>query len=332
VADLIDLGLLQGETTGLGTAGSGYAKLTTNALELVQAAARLGGAAHVVDLGSAITLPGASVGVKLLAIEPPVTVPPPPAEGAMVLGPVGSVARTAQLRLGLDVTLLNLTLPLIGALPQVHVPIQIQVAPATARLVAVTCPGTTPGVEDASMTVEARTGLVTAQVGQVTTAGFANTALAPPVTPATVIDTSRAFSGLVGGLLGGVLNTVVTVKAVASTKVPATLASGSRTMLFDAAAIAAHTPQSVSSTGSLTGLSASLGGGNLQLDVSIGGLLGGLQLSVGDVTGAVLSALNPVLGALDPLLDGLLAALGLRLGIAEVTPGGARCGVPVLVL
>ena len=342
VGELIDLGLMQGESVGAGANPNGYAKLSANALELLQAAARLGGAGRVVDLGTALTLPGATVGVKLMAIEPPVTAPPPPAEGMMVLGPVGTTARTAQLRLALDVKLGSLTLPLIGTLANVvHIPIQVQVAAATARLADVSCPGNLPGSDDTTMTIQARTGVVTAQIGEVTNTGFSNAALAPAVSPATILDTSKPLQATVsepnplGALLSPVLslvNTVVTVKVVASTKVPVQLAEGSQTMVFSPAQIAAHAPASVSSTGSLAGLSRSLGGGNLQLDAQIKGLLGNLQLSAGDVTGAVLSALTPVLGALDPLLDGLLATLGLRLGIAEVTPGGARCGVPVLVI
>ena len=347
VGELIDLGLMQGESVGAGANPNGYAKLSANALELLQAAARLGGAGRVVDLGTAITLPGATVGVKLMAIEPPVTAPPPPAEGMMVLGPIGTTARTAQLRLSLDVKLGSLTLPLLGTLNNlVHIPIQIQVAAATARLADVSCPGNLPGSDDTTMTIQARTGVVTAQIGEVTNTGFSNAALAPVVSPATILDTSKPLTATVtetqtilGGLLGTVVkivetlqSTVLTVKVVASTKVPVQLAEGSQTMVFSPAQIAAHTPASVSSTGSLAGLSRSLGGSNLQLDPQIDGLLGNLQLSVGDVTGAVVSALTPVLGALDPLLDGLLATLGLRLGIAEVTPGGARCGVPVLVI
>lgn len=313
LGDLLSLGLMKGAATGASGQGSAYADLGLSALQLVQTSAALGGT-NAVTVNNLITLPGlAQVSASLAAIEPPATAPAPPAAGLMVLGPVGSQAQTAQVRLQLSAKVLGgLSLGILGNfLLSSELPILIQVAPAKVTLTSVDC---SAGPANVSIGVLAETGVVTAAIGSVT-----NAALADPSATTLQPQPAQLLSAL-GGLL----------KITVSTPTPVTLGKGSGTLNFSTAQINNHTPQSINSTNQVSGLlSALAGSGHLQVNVE---LLTLIKIPIGDIVSAVTNLISPVLAGLDPLLNGLLETVGVKVGVAEVTPGGARCGVPVLVM
>ncbi|WP_159998423.1 pilus assembly protein TadG-related protein [Roseomonas sp. 18066] len=314
LGDVIDLGVMQGrEAVASLVSATPFANATLSALELLRAAAVMGGG-HAAQLTTLGTVAGALISARVMAIAPPATAPAPPAEGALVLGPVGSRAATTQIRLLLQIALPQITIPLVGTVTVANVGVLVQVAPASGVLSAVSC-GDDP-VTDTAISVLARSGLASVQLGSVNAMRFADSASVPPVAPATLlaIDTG-----------------LISIGATAATRAPVVVAEGSGTLRFTAAQIAAHTPQSISSGGALGSLLSGLAG-NLQITAAVNVLGGSLVLTPTVVTAALAGVLDPVLRGLDPLLANLLAALGLRLGIAEVTPEGARCGVPTLVL
>jgi uncharacterized membrane protein len=318
VGELLGLSVHQARRVGSFGADRSYLDLGANLVDVATAAAALGGPDSAVALGSAIQLPGlANVGAQLRLIEPPVA----SGTGAAALGPVGATARTAQARLLLSVQLLQL---ISGGV--VTLPVLVEAAPATAELTAVACQGE-PG-EDATVSILATTGLARARIGEVPLAAFADpSALPGTLAPAPILSVTLQVLGQPVG---------VTVLARAT----ATLGAGSGTLAFDAGDIADGTLRGVSSSGLAGSLVGSLGPGlmlttQVQLPL-VGPLLQGainaaLAPLLSTLLGSVTAALQPVLGALDGTVDQLLAALGMRLGFADVRVTGVRCGLAALV-
>lgn len=293
---LLNLGVHQTRQVGELVADRSYADASVNALDLVRAAAALGGPTSAFDLPLGINIPGlATVSARLLMIQPP---------QSSGFGPVNTTrASTAQVRLLLSVRLLAL----VGG-GVVTVPILIEAAPASGVLTAVTC-DSTPST-DTSMTVRATTGVARARIGTIPAAAFDN----PTATLGTLVAAPIVATPAIPPLLPA----ITLISATADAQVGTT----SSDMSWTATEIASRSMRSIA-------------GGNLAGSL-VGSLLTSLQLTVlgGPALNlvALRSVLMPVLSALDPVVDQILGAAGVRLGFAEIRPIGARCGVPSLVL
>jgi uncharacterized membrane protein len=308
VGDLLDIGVQEQRQVGLSRPSSPYARVGVNALDLLRGAATLGGSEHAVTLPMTIAIPGVAQGTaRLMMIEPPASAPPPAAEGRNVLGrPVGVQARTAQIRLHLDLRLLNVT-TLLGLPAEVRLPILVEVAWATGRLTSVTCDASP--TTDTQMTVRVNTGIATARLGEVNALAFANAAESPTQSPARIVTLAPVPLLLPQGL---------TVTGAATAR----LGAGRGDLRFNAAEIAAGTVKTVSSGPGLGALM-----GSLAQDLRLTLQPGNVSLNLG-----LLAPLQQALTALDPVVADILAAAGLRLGFADVRPTGTRCGQPALVL
>lgn len=303
LGDLLALGA--NGTRPVGSLGDdlSYATLGLNAYDLLAATAVLGGRNSVVDIGTGINLPGvASVGVKVMVIEPPATSGLVAADGQIALGPVGTQAHTMQVRVMLDIQLLSIT-QLLGIPAVVRVPIIIEGAGATATLSSVTC-GAEPET-DVAMRIDVTTGIARVAVGQVSAPAFAAAGTPLNPQPATIVDL-----GLMRLHAAGTVN----------------IGSGSGVADFNAQQIAAREVVRVNTTaqgGSILGRLV----GNITLTPEIIGL----GLPLGNLLSQVTTPLNAALGLLDPLVIGLLNVLGINLGYADIRPAAARCGVVALV-
>ncbi len=242
---------------------------------------------------------------------------------------VGTSALRLQLQLGLGglggLSLLGIPLPLSVD----SVPLFIDVAAATADITAIDCSNTAEQARDTRVTVNARSGLVNAYIGEV---------------PANALTRSMPLSmdEIEPATLVNVLN-LVTIKAKA---IALPLQGNQGNLIFG--------PGGNGTLGSPTnpGTSASIGNGS-QVGTLIGtltdSLLGpdGLKIEVGplclplvcnagplrsQILPAIVTPLTGLVGnTVDPVLDNVLAALGVQLGHATIWATGARCGVPVLV-
>lgn len=259
-------------------------------LDLLSAAMLLAAADgdHQVELG----LDGAAAGLSGLSLsltigEPPRGSPP------FRLGQPGTSVGTAQLRLGLRLS--------VGIPPtKMQVPITLELAPAEARISEIACPAAGNGPP--TVTIEARPGLVSANMGKARQPAAGGN---PVFDPATLLDTPLLrITGRAGA-------------EIANRRF--------RTLRFDATEIERGTVKRVSTSDITASLAASLIA-DLRLQASGLGALGGDAAKAAIV--ALLSAAAP---AIDATVDGLLAALGISLGEADIRVTAASCGRPVLV-
>ncbi|MDB5412252.1 MAG: rane Transport [Rubritepida sp.] len=317
VGDLLGLAFHQTRQIGDFTADQSYMNLGVNALDLVTAAATLGGA-NAATLPVGLTVPGvATATTRVMAIEPPQGTAP----GAIGMGPVGTRAQTAQVRALISLQLL----PLPGSGGVINLPLLVEAAPAQAELRDVSCQGE-PGT-DTTLHIQATTGVARAQIGQITAAQFANAGQTFGTLAPVPIVTIQL-----------VIPLVTTIDITVNLQALATVGTGSRDLTFTTNDIAARTAQTVSSGGLAGSLIGSLGS-NLILTTSIN--LHGVSLSlvsalldpvVTALLSSVVTALKPVLNSLDGTLDQVLAAAGVRVGFADVLATGTRCGISALVL
>jgi uncharacterized membrane protein len=280
----------------LGTKASGLAA-TANLMSVLSAGAALADGKHQVALDLDAGLPGiAGVTVDLAIGEPPQNSP------WFSIGEKGAIVRTAQTRLSL-VVYVGGPGGLLGA--SIRVPIYLELAFAEAQLTDVACPTGRP--DSLHVTVDARPGVAEAWLGEVDTAGMKNFAKTPPVLPARLVKAP-----------------LVTVTGTAH----ATISNPSPTRLeFSASDIKKGAVKSVSTHNFTGSLFRSLLG-DLHLDIKVAGI--GLSLP-----GVLNNTLTNVLGAaspgIDTLLDNVLAALGIKLGEADIRVTGGLCGRSVLV-
>ena len=265
-----------------------------NLYSLITAAAQLSAGAGTISLTPNISLPvtGSSVSIQMSIGQPAQSTP------FLTFSPVGSSVRTAQIRLYITVTLVNVSLLGIG-LMTLHVPVYIEAASGTATLSAISCGANPP--TDATVTVAGQTGLATAWIGNVTPAALAD--FSKPVTP-TIAQ------------IGNV--TLLTLDALSG---PDTILKGSGNLTFTQAQIHAVPPASQTITSTTGPLNASLFT-NLQI----------LGIGLLPTQANLLSVLNPaLLNVVNPVIGDLLGALGFKLGSMDVTVTGVRCGIPTLV-
>ena len=280
---------------GRGTA-SGY-DATLGVLELLAASAAISDGAHQVALGLAANVPGLTSLTMDVAIGEPARF-----ASWFALGPSGTIARTAQIRISLVATLAG-GAALGGA--AVRVPLYVAAAYADAAVQSATCPA--PGESTGGAVIAAEPGVVRMMVGDVDDARLSDFGGSLTVSPATLIGLP---------LLRVTASGVVDIGQNAPTLLD-----------FSAADVASGTIKRAATTTIASSLVTSLLA-HTALSVSIGGLG---AVSTGSVTTAVAALLAPLGPVLDSTLATTLNALGLTLGAADVKVYGVSCRRAVLV-
>jgi len=213
----------------------------------------------------------------------------------------GTIVRTAQARLYLDIKIL----PLLG-LASVHLPILIELAEAQAKLDSISCTG---GASNASVTLDALPSVGSIAIADINTSTLGDFTKTPVESPAALAQITLLGIPLVG----------------ISTQAHIALGGTStnwQQVRFSAADIAAGTVQTVSTPDLVQGIATSL-------LTSMTLKLNNVDLSV--VTQLVGNILKPLSPALDGIIDQLTGLLGVHVGQADLRVDGVRCGKPTLV-
>lgn len=273
---------------------------TINLLDTVSAMARLYGSNHLVDVGTALSLPitNTQVSAYLSAGQPMANA---------ALATLGTTISTSQVRLAINVTAANINLGLASA--EVTLPLYIQIASGQARVAAIPCQA-----NGTMATIAATPTAATVQIGAVSQAQLEDFSQTPAPGPTAVVQLT-------------ILGIPLTIEASGS----AVIAAGAATDLnFTQAGIQSGVLQTaVGSDGSqlIGGLA-----NNLNLTVAGTGITG---LVSELVNSTVMPLLRPllasILSALDPTVDNLLKTIGLQLGTLDVTVHGVSCGRATLV-
>lgn len=294
IGKLLSLGDAGRLAIGTG-ASSGYdARLS--ALQLLTASAALSDGVHQATLNLGAAVPGLTSLTMSVAIGQP-----PQFASWFALGPSGTIARTAQIRVRLLLTLAG-GAGLAGGI--VRLPLYLDSAYAEAAVQSATCPAAgLPG----SAVIAAQPGVARLTIGDVSDAALDDFSTTPTPAPATLLD---------------LLLLKVTASGTASID-----ATQPIPLSFSADDIAAATVRRAATTTFTQSLVASLLG-SLTLNVSLGPLS---LLSLGGVTQSLEALLAPVGPMLDATLATTFNALGLTLGAADVRVYGVTCRRPVLV-
>lgn len=267
--------------------------VTAGLMELLSAAAIVAGGGNQVSLDLTAAVPG------LLGVSLDVAIgEPPQASPFFSIGGEGTLVRTAQTRLRL--------LAEVGGVlgVAVRVPIYVELAPAAAMLADVACPA---GPGSLRVSIDARPGIAGMRIADVGSAQMRDFRSAPSFPDATIVK--ALFVTVKGRAHAAIANT-------ADTRVA-----------FNAREVADGAVKTVSTRNYAQSLTRTLLG-NLSLRLEVVGL--GLGVPSG-LTGTVAGIVGAATPALDAVLHGVLAALGVRLGEADLRVHGASCGRPVLV-
>jgi uncharacterized membrane protein len=294
LAKLVDLG--ETGRLALGQRPAGLAA-DVGVMEMLGAAATVAGGGRQVAIDLGASLPGLAAATLDVAIGEP-----PQASPRLSIGGVGKVVRTAQTRLLLTVTLGG---PggLLGT--SVSLPVYLELARGEATLKAVNCP--TGRIDSLRDDVAARPGVADLRIGAVDKSRFADFGRSPMGGPARIVAAP-----------------LVTVNAAAHAEIANV---ETQTLTFRHRDVSEHAAKTVSTRNLTRSLTASLLA-DIQLDVKVAGL-GLAPPSV--LKGSLANLLAAATPSLDTLLDGVLAALGVRVGEADVRVNGATCGRSVLV-
>jgi uncharacterized membrane protein len=297
VGKLLGLGSLANASIG----SAGNYSITANVLQLVTASAILGGK-HQIELGTGLNLGGlATVIVKIAIGEPAQSTP------FFRVGAVGSIVRTAQIRISLYVGLLNSSILGLVTLGDLKLPIYVDVASAEGELKSVSCPA---GPQSAKVGIGVITGIAGVYLVNLSDSDFKNLNKKPVVTNFAIAQLK------VLGL------------SVATVNAKAAIALGDdtqRTLSFSYSDIQNKKIQTASSSKLLGGLTSSLLS-NMSVDVN----LIGIDLDLTGLFTLLGTLLTPVSALLDNLLFGLLDLLGVKLGQADVQVTGVLCQQAVL--
>ena len=292
--------ILFGTLVGFGpfashTVGSG-APITAqiSVLDLLLGMAEIGAGGHLVQASVVSTIPGLLNVTLALAIGEPAV-----GSSFVGLGTVGTSVHTAQIRI-----LATVKLGGSGLLASVNLPLYIEVAEATGRISALTCPRGSPAADEVDLGITP--GIVDAWIGSVSMSDFTSMSSPPSPGPATLVN--------VAGLVTITARAHVTMSNMSEAIVPFTLAD-----------IAAGTVKTTATTDYLTSLVSGLIS-SLQLNVGVVGL----GLGVPGLDQGLVSLLTTSLPAVDQLLSSTLATLGVTLGDADSQVQGLRCGQGLL--
>jgi uncharacterized membrane protein len=149
---------------------------TASALSLLQGAAQLGGAAHLISLTIAANIPGITSVTGMMTVGEP-----PQYSTLMAIDSTGSTVHTAQIRV-------FLTLGLAGTPPAsvVNLPLYMEIGYGTAQLAGLSCNALDASSTTATLNVTP--GLVNGWIGQVTAAQMLNYGSEPAVAAGTLVS------------------------------------------------------------------------------------------------------------------------------------------------
>ena len=294
LSSLIDAGLLGGQDT----AAAGTANV--NLLDLVTTTLQTAGPKRQVALDLGATIPGLAATKVTIAIGERTEQSPwlaVTADGTPVL-------RTAQTRIYAQITIAGVSLPGVGSLVSINLPLFVELASAQARLKGITCASdATRGV-----TIEAKPGAGTLAIGTVDTGKLQDFTTPIAITQARLVH-------------------ALLVDVDGSAKVDLGAAEHWQSLFFTAARIAAADVQTASSGAAVQGLAESLVR-TVSLKATVGGLV---PLPAGPIVSAVGSQLAIAAPALDTLIDLVTGTVGVHYGQADVRVTGMRCGTTSLV-
>ncbi|MBN9332789.1 TadG family pilus assembly protein, partial [Devosia sp.] len=268
-----------------------------SALEILSAAAALADGDRQVWLSLGGNIPGiTSLSVDLSIGEPP------KGGGWFSIGPVGTVIRTAQVRLRIDAQFLG---GLVLQSAVIRLPIWLDLAHAEAQVTSATCPDKTN--PNGKATIAVLPGALELAIGQVSNAQMRDFGAPLPITPVRILDALLLH-----------ISAAAHIEVAQTTPI---LLNFSSSDIGSARLKTARTATHVSSPGqSLLG--------DLKLEISILGL--GLS-PLNTIANALKSTIAPIADPLDSIVNTLLTTLGLGIGEADVRVYGVRCVSPVLV-
>ena len=304
---LVDLGSVG--NLGLGQKPAGLS-VNASALSMLTAAAALANGTNQATVNLGATIPGLTSTTLAIAIGEPMQNTP-----WLAVGEAGTVVRTAQTRIKLNanVTVGNSNLGGGTTLVAVHLPLNVEVAYAEAKLTDISCP---TGPSSIQVSIAAQPGVVSAHLANSNATGFADFTQPQSFSDADIADLSL----LIIPLLQVTGSSAFSVTNMAPTN-----------LTFNATDIANKAIKTVSTKNLTQSLTTSLVN-NLSLSVNALGLgLLNVTALLGTVKPAVTTLLNGVTAPVDSLVYNVLGALGVRVGEADVRVTGATCGRSVLV-
>lgn len=319
-ANIKSLDVSLGDLIDLSTATPGAAsQASVNVMDLLVGAAQVANKSSFVDLGTSINTPLASVGVKVAIIEPP----------RIAIGPVGTSAHSAQMRVLLDIKALNVNLGL-ASLAVLNLPIYIEGASGTAKLKSMSC---APARADASLTMDVETGLLSTCISGAAASSMptgSNSSFCS--TPATV--TALTVPVILLGDVGVTINATVPVKASSSVRHDVVFGAGGAP-----GSTVSNSYQVVNQNVVGTALSGLVGTliteSTLTPVVKLGPIVITTPPAVSSLLTNVKSALTSTLAAITPQLDALIApllrTLGVDIGYSQIHQMSMRCGDVQLV-
>jgi uncharacterized membrane protein len=295
IGKLVSLGNDARLAIGTGTLSGDDAEVS--ALQMLAATAALSDGTHAATVNLAANVPGLTGLTMSLALGEPQQF-----ASWFALGPSGTIARTAQVRLKFVATLAG-GAGLAGGL--IRLPLYLNVAYADAEVASAACPAS--GAPTGSAVIDTQPGVAQLVVGDVADPGFADFSAEPVVSPATL------------------LNVPLLLKITASGE--ADVGQMSPTALaFSAADIENGTMHEAATSQFTQSLTSSL---LSTMDVEVHLL--GLGLSTAGVSKTLANLLAPLGPVLDSTIAATLGTLGLKLGAADVQVYGVSCARPVLV-
>ncbi|RWP97558.1 MAG: hypothetical protein EOS82_13410 [Mesorhizobium sp.] len=309
---LVDLGSMG--QLGLGQKSPGFS-VDASAMGMLTTAAALANGSKQVELNLGATIPGLASTTLAIAIGEPAQFSP-----WLTIGEKGAVVRTAQTRIKLvaSVGIGNGNLGGGTTLLAVNVPLHIEVAYAEAKLTDISCPTGRP--DSLEVSIEARPGVASLHLAA-SDADSSPTAFADFSNP-------QSFSNAQIAAVRLLLIPLLSVNGSAALDITN---NDPTTLTFNSSEIANKTIKTAPTKNLTQSLTTSLVD---ELSLSINALgLGLLNVTtlLGTVKPAVLAALNTVTAPVDELVYNVLAALGVRVGEADVRVIGATCGRSVLV-
>jgi uncharacterized membrane protein len=209
----------------------------------------------------------------------------------------GTGLSTSQQRI-----LVEVWVPGPTALLNLYIPIFMELAPARAVLRKTTCPWS--AASERSVTLDVTTGVSFIAISQVPSSALDLGSPRPPTVPAKILRAP-----------------LLTVTGAAGLQI----GSSSQTVTFSDDDIRAARFKTVSTTNLATSLTSSL---LANLDLQFDGLT---VPGVVDPKGAITGALGAAAAPIDTLLFSILNLAGVKIGSADVTVTGTRCGGAVLV-
>ncbi|WP_099864775.1 pilus assembly protein TadG-related protein [Pararhizobium haloflavum] len=283
--------------------------VTASAMDILSAAARLAAGRHQAAI--AITH---DIGLARLDIA--LAIGEPPQNGSFIaVGQRGIIVRTAQTRLAITAELFSgvkLALPGVTVEP-VRLPLHVEIAHGEARLANLACNASA----NASVTLEARPGIVEAAIGEVAPGDFRDFSRTPRVEKAKITAVRVRVWPLVD----------LAARVEAAAHVEAT-SIAPHTVAFSAGDIADGAVKSVGTRDILKSLLISLIG-RLDLDVEpLGPVISGI---LDPLLAALVDLIAPLADPLDAALTSVLETLGIGLGVVDLRVPDARCDRPVLV-